>query len=116
VAKPPEPLAEILALAVVVVDATVAEIVRTGDTPAQNADAQHGGGGGAHPEQSVRLDVARVLRGQPASPLTVTKPPGAYLVKVGTTGAWLVDDAGVILGRYGPDSWSLAKVVDAVAR
>lgn len=115
-AKPPEPLATVLPLAALVVEASVAQVLSTGaPIPRPDKPASHRDVGAQSPEQVLVLDVSRVLKGaHAAKTLQVKKPVAPYAVKVGTTGAWLVDEHGVLLGRYGPDSWPLAKVEAAL--
>ena len=117
-AKPPEPLQELLPSAVLVVHAAVKEVVATGpaiaapDKPAEWTDK-----GTQSPSQQLVLEVSRVLKGALADKtVTVTKPVAGYAVKVGTAGAWLVDASNTVLGRYGPDTWALAKVEEACKR
>ena len=115
-AKPPEPLREMLPLASLVVEASVVEVKSTG--PAQprppKAD-EHKDVGVMAPEQEIVLEIVRVLKGtHPDNTITVKKPIAPYAVKVGTKGAWLVDANHVILGRYGPDSWHITRVVEAL--
>lgn len=116
-AKPPEPLAEVLPQAALVVEATVAKVVSTGaPTPQPEKPADHRDVGAQAPEQMLVLDVTRVLKGAHAGKtLEVRKPVAPYAVKEGTKGAWLVDKDGVVLGRYGPDSWPLSRVEAALA-
>ena len=115
-AKPPEPLTEVLLDAVLIVDAVVKEVVSTGaPLPAPDKPAEWSDRGTQHPQQVLVLEVARVLKGAlDATTVQVTKPAGAYMVKAGTKGAWLLDDKRVVLGRYGPDSWALDRVEAAV--
>lgn len=111
-AKPPEPLEEILPLTQLIVDAEVAEITSEDKVEASSKDV---------PKQVVVLKVKRVVRGklsdadQKAMTLTVTKPKAPYKLRVGVKGPWLLSvDAKTgertILGRYGPDSWTFEKL------
>jgi hypothetical protein len=118
-AKPPEPLQEVLPKAALVVDARVKEVVSTAppiarpDAPEEWRDV-----GVMSSEQVLVLEIARVLKGTLASKtVTVKKPVAPYAVKVGTKGAWLLDTSGgeiTVLGRYGPDSWNMERVEDAL--
>jgi hypothetical protein len=110
-AKPPEPLEEIFPKTALIVDAEVTE-VRTQD-PSD--------GGKEAPRQVLVLRVNRVLRGalsdveHKAMSLVVTKPKGVALARVGIKGPWLLardDKTGekLVLGRYGPDSWTFEKI------
>lgn len=113
-AKPPEPLEEMLPHARIVVIAKVARIVSSGAPlpPLPPTDEPKSDRGARSPEQTVELDVIKVLRGTVSTdvPLIVTKPIAPYAVREGTQGAWLLDKDGVVLGRYGPDSWRPAHV------
>jgi hypothetical protein len=114
-AKPPEPLSEMLPLAAVVVEARVARVLSTGaPAPRPEAPAGHRDVGMTAPEQTLVLEVARVLKGEAGATLEVKKPAAGYAVAEGTKGAWLIDANGVVLGRYGPDSWPLARVTAAL--
>jgi hypothetical protein len=62
----------------------------------------------------VKLRVVRVLKGAPATELVVEKPVGAYSLKPGNKGPFLVDASKTILGRYGPDSWHPDRVKQAL--
>lgn len=113
-ARPPERLAEMLPQAALIVDATVKEVVSTGapiarpDKPKNWSDV-----GTQYPEQILVLEVARVLKGALSQKtIRVKKPVSPYLVRAGVKGAWLLDKSAepIVLGRYGPDSWSLAAV------
>ena len=111
-AKPPEPLEEIFPQTQLIVDAVVVEVTKE-DPP----DAS------GHARQSLILEVTRCVRG--ALPTESRTVPGVrprltvvnptYRVKVGIHGPWLlhVDDktgARTVLGRYGPDTWTLEQI------
>lgn len=120
-AKPPEPLAEVLDAAELVVEATVVEVLSEGVKPPQPPRVPGTVGSGVvAPAQELVLGSIRVLRGvHRGDTLRVSKPPGPYVVDEGTTGAWLLDGSvpvPVILGRYGPFSWRLQDVEVAVQR
>ena len=118
-AKPPEPLAEVLPKATLVVEAVVAQVLSTGPKPAQ-PESTHPPDrlvvdtGRLSPAQTLVLDVMRVLKGAHASAsITVEKPPAGYSLLPGNKGAFLLDTTtspATILGRYGPDTWPLARV------
>lgn len=125
-ALPPEPLATVIVDAVVVVIGSVVEIMDTGPQPPQR-EGKRGEKdlGNAAPWQDVVIRVERCLRGEvfgtkidDALTLQARKPEGAYLVAVGTAGAFLigadVDGVAPILGRYGPDTWRVDDVVRAL--
>jgi hypothetical protein len=120
-AKPPEPLEEVLPLAVWVVDAEVVAVLKTGPRPPQpelppRAKPGIADVGFRNAGQTVKLKVKRVLRGAAVKELTVEKPVGGYMLKEGNHGPFLVDKAKVILGRYGPDTYSFEKLEAAIAR
>src|SRR5262245_32640138 len=103
-----------------VVEATVKEVVSTGPATQRPAgvEASHKDVGTMSPQQTVILDVKRVLKGALAdTTLQVLKPLAPYAVKVGTSGAWLLEMNGpvpVVMGRYGPDSWHISRVEQAL--
>ena len=106
-ALPPAPLATVLPDATWVIDATVVEIVSPGLAPAGSPHSEP-------PEQLVRLRVNEVVFG-PALGATVTvrKPEGDYLLRVGVTGPYLLKASkphSEILGRYGPDTYSMEEI------
>jgi hypothetical protein len=114
-AKPPEPLDEVLPQARWVVDAEVTEIVAAGPTPPRR-DAPPGSTsvGNLAASQTVKLAVKKVLRGEAVKELVVEKPAAAYALKPGDKGPFLVDGNKVILGRYGPDSWHPERIAAAI--
>jgi hypothetical protein len=114
-AKPPEPLDEVLPQARWVVDAEVTEIVAAGPTPPRR-DAPPGSTsvGNLAASQTVKLAVKHVLRGEAVKELVVEKPAAGYALKPGDKGPFLVDGNKVILGRYGPDSWHAERIAAAL--
>lgn len=123
-ALPPEPLDDVLPSATTIV---VAEVVSVDDEGAWPPVDKGGPIDGAppRPAQRVRLKVTRTVKsgvGVPArhldggATMDAHKPPANYALRVGTRGAFLLDDAGEILGRYGPDTWSVEEVEAAVRR
>jgi hypothetical protein len=118
-AKPPEPLEEVLPQAAWVVDAEVTEVVKTGAAPPpppQDPKMKEGATSRGHqaPSQTVKLKVKRVLRGENVKELVVEKPIAGYALKAGNHGPFLIDKYKVILGRYGPDSYNWKKIEDAL--
>ena len=118
-AKPPEPLSEVLPLAVWVVDAEVVEVISTGPRPPaphvvgkQKAEATSRGL--KAPSQKVKLKVNRVLKGEAVKELVVDKPVAGYALKAGNHGPFLIDKSKTILGRYGPDSYNFGKLEAAI--
>jgi len=118
-ALPPEPLLELLPHATWVVEAEVAEVLSTGpEVPKISAPAGWTDTGQKVASQRVRLKVTRVLRGKDVQELVVDKPLAAYALRAGNRGPFLLDGTQtypVILGRYGPDSYALAKIEAALA-
>ena len=121
-ALPPEPIAELLPLAEQVLVATVLEILTTGPTPlpspgAENAEFGATSVGNRSAVQSVRLKVERVLKGNAkvGEELVVSKPEAPYLLRPGNRGPFLVNRRSEIIGRYGPDTYSLAKLEAALS-
>jgi hypothetical protein len=116
-AKPPEPLEDLLPQALWVVDAEVLEVLASGPTPPRR-DAPPGSTsvGNQAPTQRVKLSVKKVLRGEPVTELVVEKPAAGYALKAGDKGPFLVDGNKVILGRYGPDSWHPDRIAVALTR
>ena len=118
-AKPPEPLSEVLPLAVWVVDAEVVEVISTGPKPpAPPSDGKQKDGatstGFKAPAQKVKLKVNRVLKGDAVKELVVDKPVAGYALKAGNHGPFLIDKSKTILGRYGPDSYNFGKLEAAI--
>jgi hypothetical protein len=117
-AKPPEPLEEMLPHATLVVIAKVARVVSTGAPlpPLPPTEEPKSDRGARSPEQKLELDVIKVLKGTGTAleSIEVTKPVAPYAVKEGTQGAWLIDKDNVVLGRYGPDSWRASHVEAAL--
>ncbi len=118
-AIPPEPIEEVLPHAELVIEAEVLEILGTGPLPPKR-ESNPGATSMGHkvPSQTVKLKVTKVHKG-PSSlkEVVVEKPAAGYLLKAGNKGPFLLD-AGkpnpTILGRYGPDSWALSRVVNAL--
>jgi hypothetical protein len=118
-AKPPEPLEEVLPLAVWVVDAEVVAVLHTGPTPPEpplppKTTKAATSRGVKNASQTVRLKVKRVLRGEAIKELVVEKPVGSYMLREGNHGPFLVDRSKNILGRFGPDSYSFEKLEAAI--
>ncbi|MBX5483317.1 MAG: hypothetical protein IRZ16_15965 [Myxococcaceae bacterium] len=119
-AIPPEPIEEVLPEAAWVVDAEVKEVVSVGPRP-PTIEAKPGATsvGQKTASQVVRLTVKRVLRGTDVKELTVEKPEAGYALRAGNHGPFVIKDAKphpVILGRYGPDSWSWGKIEAALSQ
>jgi hypothetical protein len=118
-AKPPEPIDEVLPAAQSAVLATVTRIVEQSPQPALERSLETSRPTSAA-KQVVELQVTKVLFGavESGAKVQVIKPEGAYALREGNTGPFLLGntDAGVeILGRYGPDTWPEAAVKQAAA-
>ena len=119
-AIPPEPLNEVIPDATWVVDAEVKEVLSTGPTPPK-IDAGMGATstGQKTASQVVKLTVKRVLQGGEIKELVVEKPEAGYALRAGNHGPFLIKDQKphpVILGRYGPDSWSFERIEHALKK
>src|SRR6185503_5644017 len=95
-AKPPEPLAEILPKATIVVEAVVAQVLSTGPRPVQpEADAKPEtwtDRGVLSAPQTLILEVMRVLKGTHSNKtITVEKPPAPYSLMPGARGGFLLE-------------------------
>lgn len=115
-AKPPEPIEEVMPQAAWVVEAEVKEVLATGPTPAAPANAKPGATsvGYKSASQTVKLTITNVLKGEKAAELVVEKPVGSYSLRPGNKGPFLIDSTKTILGRYGPDSWNIERVKSAM--
>src|SRR5688572_26042456 len=121
-AKPPEPLDEVLPRATLVVEAVVAQVLSVGPRPHQPEVDQKPDSwtdrGVLSAPQTLVLEIMRVLKGAHAEKtITVEKPAAGYSLLAGNRGPFLLDTSGkiaVILGRYGPDSWPMTKVEAAL--
>ncbi len=114
-AKPPEPIEDVLPQALWVVDAEVLEVLSTGSA-APRVEAKPGSTstGQRSAAQTVKLKINRVLRGEAQGELVVEKPEAGYSLVKGNKGPFLIDSTRTILGRYGPDSWSWERIEQAV--
>ena len=121
-ALPPEPIEELLEQASLVVEAEVVEVISTGmKPPEKKAPKGYTSTGQQNASQQVALAIKRVLRGTlpagGAARVEVKKPVGAYTLREGSAGAFLLDDEGrglVILGRYGPDTYTVRSVEETL--
>ncbi|HCF58935.1 MAG TPA: hypothetical protein DFS52_13205 [Myxococcales bacterium] len=119
-ALPPEPIEEVLPQAALVVEAEVESILSTGPAqpPVQAKPGATGAPGRDAPDQTVKLRVTKVHKGPAGlSELVVLKPVAGYALRAGNKGPFLLDDAKphpVILGRYGPDTWNLGRVLEGL--
>ena len=114
-AIPPEPLFAVLPQAVSIVVGEVIAVQNRNDglpssgKPPPGAPHQVG-------SQVVTLKVTQVLRGAPVTELSVLKPVGAYALRAGNHGPFLLDGQSppTILGRYGPDGYRLSDIEAAL--
>ncbi len=118
-AKPPEPIEEVLPKATWVVEAEVAEVLTQGpEVPKVPAPPGAADVGHHVRSQTVKLKVSRVLKGKVGTTeLVAEKPVAGYALKTGNKGPFLLDDSKpnpVILGRYGPDTYRLPKIEDSL--
>jgi hypothetical protein len=115
-ARPPEPIEDVLPNAQWVVDAVVTAVLSRGPAPLKVPAAPGATSTGQKSAaQTVKLRVGRVLRGAPVKELVVEKPESGYLLRPGHHGPFLIDSTRMVLGRYGPDSYSLACIERALA-
>ncbi|MBN2361337.1 MAG: hypothetical protein JXR83_17930 [Deltaproteobacteria bacterium] len=122
-ALPPEPIEELLPEATLVIEAAVAEVIEVGPRPPKKkAPKGFTSTGQQNASQRVLLEVKRVLKGAlpkaGATRIEVKKPVGAYTLRRGSAGAFLLRDDGrglVILGRYGPDTYTVRSVEATLA-
>ena len=115
-AKPPEPIEDVIPNAAWVVDAEVTEVLSTGPQPPK-VDAKPGATstGQKTASQTVKLKIKRVLHGEKIAEIVVEKPEAQYALKPGNHGPFLIDSTKTILGRYGPDSYSFERIEKALA-
>jgi hypothetical protein len=117
-AKPPEPIEEVLPAAEAAVIAEVTRVVQQAPQK-QYPPSQETSLPTTAAQQVVELKVSKVLFGSLATPgalVQAVKPEGAYALREGNRGPFVLKkaDGGVeILGRYGPDTWPEAVVQQA---
>ena len=114
-AKPPEPIDEVLPGADAAVIAEVSRVVS--QDPQQKASGDPNATSTPHPaaRQVVELKVTKVLFGKVGATVQVTKPAGAYALRAGNKGPFVIGK-NEILGRFGPDTWPESAVVQAANR
>lgn len=120
-AKPPEPLQEILPRASLIVEAEVSAVISTGEAPPPVATPPgYTSAGHQVASQQVELKVKRILKGElsdDTKKLVVNKPLAAYALRKGNKGPFLLEaqgDSWQIISRYGPDSYSLQVIEQAI--
>src|SRR4051812_33121851 len=112
-ALPPESIEKLLPLAHTIVLAEVLWVSSPSVPERAGAPDMPLGLGRKLPEARVRLKVNRTLRGSAPAELEVVKPESTYALAPGITGPFLLDAEQRILGRHGPDNYSLAAVTEA---
>lgn len=120
-ARPPEPIDEVLPAAEAAVVAEVLRVVQ--QSPQQPvARSEETSRPTTAAKQVVELKVSRVLFGGLAAvgaTVQAIKPEGAYALTAGNHGPFVLaqgKDGVEILGRYGPDTWPEALVQQAAQR
>jgi hypothetical protein len=108
-ALPPEPVAELIAKAEFIFIGEVTQVLGLGPKPPPPEGAKRlpktaTSVGWVSAWQKLKVRVDRALKGEPPGELVVDKPVAPYLLKVGSTGTFMIGADGKILGRYGPDS------------
>lgn len=118
-AKPPERIEELLPVA----DAAVlAEVSRVLEQSPQAPQTETMATSTPHQaaQQVVELTVTDVVFGQAGARVKAIKPAGAYALREGNHGPFLLgkdaSGATLILGRYGPDTWPEAVVRAAAGK
>jgi len=105
--NPLQSLDKVLLEATLIVDAEVLKIVSTGpEQPKDGAEAPVAA-------QVVKLSVKSLIRGKAPRQLLVEKPLAPYSLRPGSNGVFLLKAGGAhptILGRYGPDTYTLKAV------
>ncbi len=104
-----------------VIEGTVLEVISQDDPgPAPTVKPGFVDTGHPSPRQVVRLSVDRLLAGPSlGNEVTVEKPSGAYLLRDGVKGPYLLSGAAphpIILGLYGPDTYLIDAVRAALTR
>ena len=118
-AIPPEPIEEVMPQAALVIEAEVQSVLATGPIqPKVDAPLGKTSTGKQTANQTVKLKVTKVHKG-PGSlkELVAEKPVAGYALKAGNKGPFLLDATKpnpVILGRYGPDTWDLPRILGAL--
>ncbi len=120
-AIPPDPIEEVLPNAQGAVLAEVMKVVKEDANKAGVVDPQITSANTVAARQVVELKVSKVLFGdwKEGAWLQVVKPAGAYALRPGNKGPFLltqVGDAVEILGRYGPDTYSEPLITQTATR
>lgn len=124
-ALPPDPIEEVLPGASSAVMAEVTRVLHKGQTsPSPHGEPGKTSAVEEAPKQVVELRVDEVLFGaaETGRLVTVVKPPGAYALVAGNKGPFLLravkdgEAVAVILGRYGPDTYSRRYIEDTAKK
>lgn len=124
-ALPPDPIEEVLPAATSAVMAEVTRVLHAAPrAPAARVEKGSTSAPTEAPKQVVELRVDEVLFGtsQKGRLVTVVKPPGAYALVAGNKGPFLLraekdgEAEAVILGRYGPDTYSRRYIDDTAKK
>lgn len=120
-AKPPEPIVELLAECDAIFVGEVVELLSLGKPPKQVPSAIRGIPGAVDvptllPSQRLKIRVERVLHGRVQGEVVeLDKPEGVYTLRKGNRGPFFIK-AGSIIGRYGPDTYNEPRIVAALAK
>jgi hypothetical protein len=119
-AIPPKPLRDVMPQVVALVDAEVVKVLSTDEPPEQPPHEEGATSVGFKvARQMVVLKINAVLKGplKPGAQLSVVKPEAAYALRAGNHGPFLLDGSQppVIIGAYGPDSYSFAALRAALS-
>ncbi len=117
-AIPPDPIDDVLSdTDAAVIAAVTRVVVQDPQPPFPKAEPGATSVPGKVARQVVELEVSEVLFGsvKPGTKLQVVKPAGSYTLSAGNGGPFLLKLKGEaeIVGRYGPDSYSREKIVQA---
>ncbi len=123
-AIPPDPIEEVIPACGAAVLAEVLSVLEP-QKPRRGAPAATGpqptSAPTLAPRQLVKLRISEVLFGDgfsPGSECVVEKPPGAYSLRVGVVGPFLLGPGlpAEVLGRYGPDTYPIDELKRAAHR
>lgn len=118
-AIPPEFIDEVMPSADAAVVAEVVNVLEQSPQKPQ-PDTQFTSTNDEAAAQVVELRVKSVVFGQVGDTVKAVKPAGAYALREGNHGPFLLgkDEKGAvqILGRYGPDTWPEAAVREAAKK
>lgn len=120
-AIPPDPIDEVLPRANAAVLAEVLKVLEQAPNSMEQVNPRASDVRTVASRQVVELKVTGVLFGDARAGATVkaVKPAGAYALKAGNKGPFLLTgqgDAVEILGRYGPDTYSEALIRQAAGK